>query len=42
MWVYQYAYLKYALLVSRDYRCSDGHLIHDRTQIIRYADVVWC
>src|SRR4249919_418892 len=32
MWIYQYAYLKYALLVSRDYRCGDGHLIHDRTQ----------
>lgn len=42
MWVYQYAYLKHALLVSRDYRCADGHLIHDRYTTYYYNDIVWC
>lgn len=42
MWVYQYAYLKYALLVSKDYRCGNGRMIHEATRIYRYNDVVWC
>lgn len=31
MWTFQFVSLQYALIVSIDYRCSDNHLIHERT-----------
>ena len=38
MWTYQFASLQFALVISVDYRCASGHLIHERTLTLDYAD----
>jgi len=44
MWVAQYAWLKFALVISIDYRCASGHLVHEKYITIPYDQkgFVWC
>lgn len=44
MWTYQYAWLQYAVVISVDYRCGNGHLIHDKYVTVPYDQkgMVWC
>ena len=44
MWTYQFAWLQYALIISVDYRCTNGHLIHDKYVTVPYdtKGMVWC
>lgn len=36
MWTFQFASLQYALVISIDYRCDSGKLIHERTLTFPY------
>lgn len=42
MFVHSYCDLRYGVLHSVDYRCMNGHLIHDHFETIFYDDLVWC
>jgi hypothetical protein len=42
MYCHTYTNLRYAILHSVDYRCANGHLLHDRFETIYYEDLVWC
>lgn len=39
---YQFVVCKFAILVSVDYRCGDGHIIHCKLLQFDPATIVWC
>jgi hypothetical protein len=41
-WFYQFVCCKFAILVSVDYRCENGHLIHLKTLTFDHTRIVWC
>ncbi|UWX68857.1 hypothetical protein [Burkholderia gladioli] len=42
MRTHTYIDLKHGVLHSVDYRCSNGHLIHECFTTIFYDDICWC
>ena len=42
MFTHTYINLFAGVLHSLDYRCRDGHLIHEAFTTIFYSDIVWC
>jgi hypothetical protein len=42
MWTHTYIDLRYGILHSLDYVCSNGHRIHERFETIFYDQICWC
>lgn len=42
MIIYQFIALRFAILVSVDWRCKGGHLVHLKTLQFDPATIVWC
>ncbi len=41
-WFYQFVCCRFAILVSVDYRCRGGKLIHLKILTFDPATIVWC
>lgn len=41
-WFYQFYAARFAILVSVDYRCGNGHIIHLKTLQFDPHEIVWC